>query len=84
MNRTDQPHPALQFANIGDMQLPSLEYLLNDLSRHGLRLWQDESDIWWWEWHGVSARADEMGSAVAHAIYWYFGLAPDTRLASGQ
>ncbi len=70
-------HRPIRLSDITDTQLELVEYLLNDLSRHGLRVWQDDSGTWVWEWHGQSAKADELGSAVLQATYWYFGLLPD-------
>lgn len=54
-----------------------MEYFLGDLSRNGLHVWRMESGQWCWEWQGQMGYAEELGGAIADALYWYFGLAPE-------
>lgn len=67
----------LRFSRLIDVQLQAVEWLLNDLSRHGLRVGCDAAGRWWWAWHEQTARADGLGSAIIEATYWYFRLSPD-------
>lgn len=73
----DWPNNALQLSRGTDPQLHAVEYLLNDLSAHGLLVSPTDDGQWLWEWQGQRGFADGLGIAVMDALYWYFGLSPD-------
>lgn len=74
----------LRFGRVAQLDMETVEYLLNDLSRQGLRVWQIEHEQWGWSWGEQAGQADGLGSAVADAVYWYFGLSPDPGKAEGD
>lgn len=62
--------PALLYqADSAGLALDALEYLLNDLSKHGLRVWPSEDGQWCWAWAEQSARADGLDSAITDALH---------------
>lgn len=67
----------LRFGEVTGMPLEAMEYLLNDLSSHGLRVWRVENGQWGWAWGEQTGQATGLGSAVLDALYWYFGLTSD-------
>lgn len=72
-----EPDSSLRRLDLADPQLHALEYLLNDIGKHGLQLHSLDDGQWQWQWNGQSGLADGLGSAIMDALTWYFGLLPD-------
>lgn len=64
----DQPESSFRRLRLTDPQLHALEYLLNDLSRHGLQVQPAACGQWHWEWEGQSGLAPGLGTAVLDAL----------------
>lgn len=71
-----RPVGGLRLVDVTGLDLQAVEYLLDDLARHGLQVWPAANGMWRWAWAGQTGQAAGLGGAVVDALYWYFGLTP--------